>query len=626
MKWRGVENLSELLNFILIGAVLSAIILTIYFLFKKDFSIEGGKSYKDKHLLIPNGNSPKGYTLHHLTKEIKETINTIQNTSITELNLNKTEAKKRMDLKAKLDRAIRNCCTGDLGQKEYLKEYIGEILQNKYSLNETNIDFVIPFNRKNHLDSSLKFLILLYQYRREYGEEGFLHLFGTYFQKGSKSFSITHEDIEEAYERETRALRFVEKLDILTQVIYQTVYGHGVIDFLREEKTIDDIAGGVSGVEGQSYKYMEEHILDTALSHKRHDSIWIVFRGKQIRLEFMTFKEEEELERVVHNLYRNVTIGWMSSKRGYIVTDSKDGDRITCCRPPFSESYAFWIRKFSSVKSDKMENLITHKGSYIPITIIKALIRGAMTVVFTGETNSGKTTLLKAAVGEIDDTYPIRTLELFLEMWLSRLYPNKQIVAFRTTQSISVSDTIALIKKTNPKVIIAGESQDFETAAKVVELSLVGSKFTLSTCHPMTTEGLIEYHTNAVMSKNIELYSDDRRAEASVAKALNFDVHMVRTKEGERYIERITEIIPIETDMTEWPQDTKECLKLYMKLNTRRRMYETKDIVVFENNEYIYKNPISENGLHRMFSNMSPEEIEEYTDFLKMGGCYDKAN
>lgn len=598
-------------NIILISIVLIVVILSLYFIFKKDLTL-------DEEVKL----SMNDYKLEYLANGVKDTITAIQNTNISELHLNKSEAKKREEIKAKLDKAKRHCNTGDIGQKEYLKEYQAEILQNKYNINESTIDYVLPFDYENELKVMDKFLILLYIYRKKYKDRGFAELVKEHALDKPKSnefkglyYSINEEDVNKAYSISKRKLSFVEKMDIITQLIYQSTEGHGVIDYLREEKSLDDICGGVSGIESTSYEYMDELFLNSSI-HSRYDSIWIVFSGKQIRMEFMSFTSNRELQRVVHNLYRNNNSGWMSSQRGYVISDSKDGDRITCARPPFAESFAFWVRKFSSSNPNKLENLIVQEGKELPIAIIRSLVKGCMTIVFTGETDSGKTTLLKAAVGEINDTFPIRTIEIFLEMWLSRLYPHKQITAFRTTDSITTSQAIAFMKKTNAKVMIAGESADFETAAKVVELSLVGSKHTMSTCHPMTTEGLIEYHTSAVMSKGIELYSDDRRAEASVARALNFDIHMVKSKTGERYIERITEIIPVETDITEWPNEINDIFKLYAMLNTRRRTYTTRDIIVFENNRYVLKNPISEYSLKRMYSNMSDKEIEMYESFI----------
>lgn len=602
--------MTSIINLIMIALILSVVILIIYFIFKKDLT------------LVHDVHSNKYYKIDYLTKGIKDTISAIQNTNITELNLNKVEAKKREDQKAKLDRAVRNCCTGDIGQKEYLKEYIAELLQRKFNIREETIDYVIPFSDSVALTIIDKFDILLYIYRKKYKEKGFAmlcednELDKEKYSEDGVYYSIEDDEIDRAYMCSIRRLNYVEKLDIITQRIYQKYAGHGVIDSLREERSIDGVAGGVSGSTILAYEYMEELLLSQSKGHNRHDSIWIFYQGKPIRMEFMSFGTGRELERVIHNLYRNNNPGWLSSLRGFIINDTKDGDRITCTRPPFSESFSFWIRKFNSASPKQIESLITHENGYIPTQILTYLVKGCMVLVITGEQNSGKTTLLKSLVKFIDNRYPIRTLENFYELWLSRLYPEKNIAGFKTTDTISSSLAISTLKKTDASVLIAGESADFATAAKVVELSLVGTKMTISTNHAMTTQGLIEYHTNAVMSKENALYSDDLRAEKSVSQALNFDIHMVKSKTGERYIERITEIIPEEDKEVEWPEDINECMKIYFKQVTNRRVYKTVDIVVFKDGKYYYKNPISEKTMNRLQVNLSEEEIEGFNQLI----------
>jgi pilus assembly protein CpaF len=602
--------MTSIINLIMIALILSVVLLVIYFIFKKDLTV-----VQDIH-------SYQFFKIDYLTKGIKDTISAIQNTNITELNLNKVEAKKREDQKAKLDRAVRNCCTGDIGQKEYLKEYIAELLQRKFNIKEETIDYVIPFSDSVALTIMDKFDILLYIYRKEYKEKGFAKLCEDNeldkekFSEYGVYYSIDNEDIDRAYMCSIRRISYVEKLDIITQRIYQCYAGHGVIDSLREEKSIDGVAGGVSGSTLLAYEYMEELLLSQCSGHNRYDSIWIFYQGKPIRMEFMSFGTARELERVIHNLYRNNNPGWLSSLRGYIINDTKDGDRITCTRPPFSESFSFWIRKFNSASPKNIESLITHENAYIPIEILSYLVKGCMVLVITGEQNSGKTTLLKSLVKFIDNRYPIRTLENFYELWLSRLYPEKNIAGFKTTDMISSSLAISTLKKTDASVLIAGESADFATAAKVVELSLVGTKMTMSTNHAITTQGLIEYHTNAVMSKENALYSDDLRAEKSVSQALNFDIHMVKSKTGERYIERITEIIPEEDRQVEWPEDMNECMKLYFKKVTNRKVYRAMDIVVFKDGKYYYKNPISETTIKRLAVNLSEEEMESFSQLI----------
>lgn len=599
--------MTSLFNVIVIALILLVFILILFFLFKKDIS-DTTKLENRKDLQLSN-----------LIISVEEIIKAIQNTNISELHLNETETKKREELKYKLDHSLRYACTGDIGSKEYLKEYIAELLLNNFKINEININYVVPFVYEKELTIMQKFGILQYQFRKLNKDGGFGDMVDKYSlfmekedQDGKKYYSLDEDEIEYVYSKERRELTFVEKLDSVSQWIYQAIAGHGVIDMLREDKSIDSICGGVSGLDSGSYNYEEEELLLSNKIHGRHDSIWVVFRGKTGRLKFMTFGDKSELQRVTHNLYRNGNAGWMSSIRGYVLNDTKDGDRVTTSRPPFSESFGFFIRKFGTSERKTLDKLIKGVDSEIAITIIKTIMKGGCNVVFSGFQDCGKTTLLKSAIGELDDRDSIRTIEPFLEMWLSRLYPEKNIMAFRALDNIPFSEAISVMKKSTGNIMIAGESADHTTAASVVELGIVGTKSTYSTCHPREVDDLISYHANSVMAPGIGLYSDDKRAELAVAKALNVDVHMNKTKSGFRYVERITEIIPSEDRDIVWPDDLDECTKLYYKLSTKQKMYTTRDIVVYKDNKYQLVNQFSENLMKRIHQNIEDMDLSKY--------------
>ncbi|MDF2952671.1 MAG: cpaF1 [Anaerocolumna sp.] len=92
-------------------------------------------------------NSEDEYSVDYLVAGIKEMLNHILNTGPSEWNLNKLETKKQERRRGKLKKALRTCNYGDIGAKEYVKEYIKDLLQLKFNLNEENIDKVIPFHK-----------------------------------------------------------------------------------------------------------------------------------------------------------------------------------------------------------------------------------------------------------------------------------------------------------------------------------------------------------------------------------------------------------------------------------------------------------------------------------------------
>ena len=114
------------------------------------------------------------------------------------------------------------------------------------------------------------------------------------------------------------------------------------------------------------------------------DSIWIFFQGKSIRLACLSFGKESELKRVCQNIYKYNNPGQLSDTNGYKINEMKDGSRVVVVRPTFSETWAFFVRKFD-VKRATLEQLITAPGKEEASDLLKYLVKGARIISLTGE-------------------------------------------------------------------------------------------------------------------------------------------------------------------------------------------------------------------------------------------------
>lgn len=603
MEGRNVMTFA--LNLIILTMIVVIAILVIYYIFKNDINEEEVKR--------------NDYSIDALSQEIKETFHNIVNTNIAELGLNQTETLKRERQKIRLSKALRNCSFGDTGEKDFVKDYMKDLLQRFFHINENTIDLVIKFSEEDQLCIQDKFEILLYIYKKNYGGDAFEKLCEINRIQIEKEredgiyYEITKEDIEQAFLKVNQKLTYVDKLEIVVQRIYQQYRGLGVVDELRDQACLDGVSGGVSGISNRDYNYLEE-ILHEELQKGifRHDSVWIFLRGKSIHLSFLSFGSKRELERVCKNVYRYDAPYYLSGIKGKVVAEDKKGNRITVARPPFADNWKFFIRKFESVKHLVIEDLITDEGCELAITTMKYIIMGCMVVVITGNQAVGKTTILKALVRFIDPTLNIRVEEDVFETWLNKIYPGRNINTFRKTDSISMEEGMDFQKKTDGDVMILGEVAEQKVAALLIQLSQF-TRQTICTNHSATTDKLIEYFRNAGLAMNI--FNSESVAEEQVANAIRWDIHCKRSRDGHRYIERITEIIPNEDE--DFPDGIrlKEGMLLYFKKMTRRKRYETKDIIVFENGHYIVKNMISESSLNKIRENISGKDLQEFIEF-----------
>ncbi|BCN30242.1 pilus assembly protein CpaF [Anaeromicropila herbilytica] len=555
-------------------------------------------------------------SIEYLVPEIMNTFNQILRRNEYEDAFSKEDIDQRIELKKELRRSLRNCAYGDRKAKIYVKDYIKEILIKKYGINESNINRLIAFDEQQYLTVEDQFDIMLYHRQNEYKNKALEHLIEQYNldkpkknQLGDIYYEIDAKMIQNVYQKEQYHLDFIDKLEIVTQRIYERYKGNGVIDTIRDMK-IDGISAGVSGI---PENFEMEEILENTKYSLSYDSVWIFYKGKSIHLSFLSFGSYKELIRVCKNIYRYNSPGQLSEVTGYIVNEMKDGSRVAVARPPFCESWILFIRKFDTLLQEDIHHLITDRNSNLPILIMKSLIKGCQVIGITGEQGSGKTTLLMSLIGFIHPTYNLRIQELSFELHARKIYPERNIVTFREVNGISGQEGLDFQKKTDGTVNILGEVASNPVANWLVQMSLVASLFTLFTHHAKTTRDLVISLRNALLLEGG--FTNEYVATEQVIHAIRFDIHMRKSREGHRYIERITEIMPKSGEDMSNPHVERNTTK-----DLTNSMFECRDIIAFENNQYVIKNYLSVRTMEELNKNLNEEEQRElYECFLDWG-------
>ncbi|HOL84023.1 MAG TPA: ATPase, T2SS/T4P/T4SS family [Thermoclostridium caenicola] len=574
------------------------------------------------------------YTIPSLVEHIKESLDAITRANLLELGLNEVEYKKQANKRLVLKKALKNCMHGSIEDKQFVKAFIYDILS--AYIPRDRLGSAIPFDNPFLLSVKEKFFILLHEYKKRYGQDALAVLIesnGLDLEKklsddDSPCYIITAREIEELYERESPVLSHEDKLEIITQAVYEKYKGLGVIDEIRD-MNIDGVSGGVSGVTDADFYGPSSGWPSREPAQKvprSYESIWIFFRGKTIKLDFLSFESEKELRRVCQNIYRYNRGGQLSEATGYRVNEMKDGSRVLVVRPPFSESWALFVRKFH-IRDVTLEGLITDKGAELPVSLIKYLVKGCMITAITGQQGSGKTTLLMAMVRHIYPTLTLRVQEMAFELHLRKLYPERNILTFRETENISGQEGLDIQKKTDGSVNILGEVATDPVAAWMVQMAQVASLFTLFTHHAKTTRDLVYSLRNSLLK--CEMFNNEKIAEQQVVSVLDFDIHLARDFRGKRYIERITEIIELPAQKP-YPQAFREAKTMAQKQTdfmettaefyarmTDRPSFETRNIIEFQDGEYRIVNPISREKVRRMLQAMSQEDGEAFSGFLE---------
>lgn len=619
-------------NILLTLVVLIVAIAIIYYFLKKK---------KDEPVENQIDVDSKTYTLEKMQEFIKRRLDEITKVNLYDIGLSEEELKRRKNKKYELKKALKGCTYGDVNDKKYVKELIYDLLSKEYGVNETNISKSIPFDIPSLLTSQDKFDILIYTYKKEFGYEALTELIKKYnlavlkYLEGEAkpSYVITSEEIESIFEQENVQLNFSDKLAVVVQRIYQYYKGYSAIDEVRD-MNIDGVSGGVSGLPesfiSQVAQTSDADYLSQISENKvprACDSIWIFFQGKSIRLAFLSFGTEAELKRVCQNIYKYNNPGQLSDTNGYKINEMKDGSRVVVVRPSFSETWAFFVRKFDVKRSTLEQWFKGEPGCDESIELLKYLVKGARIISITGEQGCGKTTMLMGMIENIYETMNIRVQETAFELHLRKIYPTRNILTFRETDTISGQEGLDVQKKTDGSVNIIGEVATDPVASWMIQAAQVASKFTLFTHHAKTFPNLVTALRNSMLRTGV--FKNEKTAEEQVVQVLNFDIHLQKDFRGKRYVERITECIPIE-DKNEYTFDHRKQKTLedkfdkffdnathYFEKITDKKLYTYRNILEYVNGEYLITNPITDENLRGMRENMDESDLDQFDRFVE---------
>ena len=582
----------------------------------------------------------KTYTLDEMRDYIKKRLDEITKVNLYDIGLSEEELKRRKNKKYALKKALKGCTYGDVNDKRYVKELIFDLLSKEYGVNEANISSAIPFDMPSLLPPQDKFDILIYVYKKEFGYEALTQLIKRYnlatlkYLQGETKpcYVITDDEISEIFEKENIALSFYDKLEIVVQRIYQHYKGYSSIDEIRD-MNIDGVSGGVSGLPESFLSQVAQtdgDYLDQVAEHKvprACDSIWIFFQGKSIRLAFLSFGTESELKRVCQNIYKYNNPGQLSDTNGYKINEMKDGSRVVVVRPSMSETWAFFVRKFDVKRATVEQWTGEMPGSDKVIDLLKFLVKGARITSITGEQGCGKTTLLMGMIENIYETMNLRITETAFELHLRKVYPTRNILSMRETDTISGQECLDVQKKTDGSVNIIGEVATDPVASWMIQSAQVASKFTLFTHHAKTFPDLVTALRNSMLRAGV--FKNEKTAEEQVVQVLNFDIHLQKDFRGRRYIERVTECIPIvdkktydydynsEKTMNGKVQKFFENATTYFSKVTEQNLYRYQNVLEYVDGEYQITNKITDKNLSEMRANMDESDLGEFDAFVE---------
>lgn len=612
-------------NFNLGLASILAIILVIFILYvsakaKKQVVIEEDLSSFDEVL-----DALKIYIVN-LTKE--DSINSMETDE---------ELKRLAKRKAQRKEALKNSVYGLDGAKLMVKEMIHSFLEEH--LKPEKMRQIIGLDKESEPNTNTMFEIIMYKYKKQYGRDALTKwILENGFERerqaigigreNDTAYYITKADLEESYFSLEYHLTDAEVTDIFTTLLYQAYKGFGCIDTLAE-MNVNGYNIGVSGsvmdaINTNNTQSDSEE--DNEACSEATNAVWLYFKGSYIHLQFLDFGSEDEIRRIIQLLIRWNSPGPLSAKRGYLVNTMYDKSRILAVRPPAGEMWAAFVRKFT-LDIISPEALVIKPGvtdGEVAIKLIEFLMRGQITTAVTGRQGSGKTTLMKAIIAYMDPRYNIRVLEMAPEMYLREIYPNRNIFSVQETDTVSAESLQDALKKSDSSITIIGEVATDPVAARMIQLAMTGSLFTLFSHHANEAKDLVLTLRNSLV--NAGGFDNMTTAEKQVTDVLKINIHLDFTPDGKRYIKRITEITQLEEGIP-YPEFNKELgseeseyelNKEYYTRQTDRISFSTRDILVYDTDTdtYLANEEFSDGLRKKIRGALSKKERDDFDKFI----------
>lgn len=536
--------------------------------------------------------------------------------------------------KQTLVKALDECTYGVRKSQNIVKSHIRSIIEKELPDIEDCYE-VLEDKDELTMDPSIQWEILIYIVQRQHKSDTMAYLCSKYGLSKERPIEnelngetnmrclVDEEFLTKMLETELdgHKLDYNELLDIITTLVYRSRYGFGIVQTLRD-LDVDGFNFGTSG----SVRYLIDGAYN--VPYRTTNSVWVQLNATWIHFSFLDFGKVEEMKRIINQLVSWGTTAPMTEKVPYKVNDAYDGARVTTIRPPAGECWACFVRKFTSglYSKEKLLNKPRIKNWELPSRLIYYLMRGEQTTAFTGQQNTGKTSMMKAAMADVA-MVNIRILEMSFELAIRELYPWKNVLTVKQTDYVTAEELQDLLKKTDGYLSMVGEVATNIVASRMIQFCLIASAFTMFSHHAKDDFDLVNGLANSLVACGE--YEDHNVAISTVLDAIKNNVHL-DFKNGERVIAYISEIVKLD-EIAPYPelkesQTVQEAIdqmcalqREYYTRTTDRVRFTSRHIIEFnpETMSYEAKDGYTAEALQRICSKLNAEDRKEFVQWYR---------
>lgn len=328
--------------------------------------------------------------------------------------------------------------------------------------------------------------------------------------------------VERLLEEERVPMTTAEQNKIVEEVLDE-VLGLGPLEPLLKEPSISDIL-----VNGYSKVYIE--------------------RNGKLALTPVRFRNNAHLLHIIEKIVSQV--GRRIDEAQPIV-DARlpDGSRVNAIIPPLAlDGPALSIRRFGRHVITSEEMLANHTLTQGMLQFLAACVQARVTILISGGTGSGKTTMLNALSRFIPEEERIITIEDTAELQLQQ----RHVVKMETRPpnlnregAITQRQLVRTALRMRPDRIIVGECRGPE-ALDMLQAMSTGVEGSMSTVHANSPRDAFSRLEAMVLMADLEMPS--RVIIQQLASAIRVVVQLSRLQDGSRKILSIAEVLGVKDE------------------------------------------------------------------------------
>jgi pilus assembly protein CpaF len=326
------------------------------------------------------------------------------------------------------------------------------------------------------------------------------------------------------YVRSERISLNQKELNIFSEDIVDEMIGFGPIESLLKDPTVNDI------------------LINT------HKACFVERFGKLERTK-VHFKDEAHLIRIINKIVAG--IGRRVDESSPMV-DARlpDGSRVNIAIRPISvDGPMVSIRKFSE-RPFSMDALV-EVGSIRSqmVELLRAAVRGKISILISGGTGSGKTTMLNALSNYIPADERLITIEDAAELQLQQPHVGRLETRPANAEGKGEIRQRELVKnalRMRPDRIIIGECRG-EEAFDMLQAMNTGHEGSMSTIHANSTRDALKRLEQMVAMAGLQMSPSSIRS--TIASAVRIVIQLQRLPDGKRRVLDISEITGMEGEV-----------------------------------------------------------------------------